>query len=544
MNLTDELDNRTRQQNSTTRTHKDTKRIVMTENTATANPAAPHTAEADNHGHRHLGLALTLICTAQLMVVLDASVVNIALPHIKGALDFSQQNLQWVVTGYTLSFGGLLLLGGRSGDLLGRRRMFIIGVLLFAAASGLGGAAQNESWLIVARLLQGVGAAIASPTALSLITTTFPPGPPRNRAFAVYAAMSGAGAAIGLILGGALTQIHTTNHDFGWRLTLLINVPIGLFVAFLAPRVLAESTPQRGIGLDLPGALTATGGLASLVYGLTHAAGNATSSNWGQAQTWLWIGLGVALIASFLVIESRTEQPLLPLHIIKHRSRGVSYTAMGIVGAGMFAMFFFISLFVQQVLGYSSIKAGVAFLPFTLGIVVSAQTASTLAARVDPRWITGLGGILAGSGMLWFSRLSVDSSYAGGLLPGIILMSLGMGLIFVPFTLTAVHGVVKEESGIASAVLNTTQQVGGALGLAVLSTVAFGATRGKIIDLATSGSAPSAHVQLTALTYGFTRAFLVAGAMIFAAAVIAVVGLAIKHEELATDTDEPVLVGA
>jgi EmrB/QacA subfamily drug resistance transporter len=524
----------------------------MTENTATADPAAPPPAEADNHGHSHLGLALTLISAAQLMVVLDASVVNIALPHIKSALDFSQQNLQWVVTGYTLAFGGLLLLGGRSGDLLGRRRMFIVGVLLFAAASGLGGAAQSESWLIGARLIQGVGAAIASPTALSLITTTFPPGPPRNRAFAVYAAMSGAGAAIGLILGGALTQIHSGDNYWGWRLTLLINVPIGLFVAFLAPRVLAESDRQRGIALDLPGALAATLGLASLVYGLTHAAGNQASSNWGQAQTWLWIGLGVVLLATFLAVERRAKEPLMPLHVITHRSRGVSYVVMLIVGASMFAMFFFISLFVQQVLGYSSIKAGVAFLPFTVGIVISAQTASALASRVDPRWISGVGGLMAAGGMLWFSRLSIDSGYAGGLLPGIMLMSLGMGLIFVPFTLTAVHGVAKDEAGIASAVLNTSQQVGGAVGLAVLSTVAFGATRGKVADLfASSGSvlptSPTGqHLQLQGLTYGFTRAFLVAGAMIFAAAVIALVGLTIKHDELAMDTvdGEPVLVGA
>jgi EmrB/QacA subfamily drug resistance transporter len=522
----------------------DTKKEVMTENTATADRAVPP-EEADNHGHRNLGLALTLISAAQLMVVLDASVVNIALPHIKTALDFSQQNLQWVVTGYTLSFGGLMLLGGRSGDLLGRRRMFIIGVLLFAFASGLGGFAQNETWLILARLLQGVGAAIASPTALSLITTTFPPGPPRNRAFAVYAAMSGAGAAIGLILGGALTQIHSQNHDFGWRLTLLINVPIGLFVAFLAPRVLAEGERQENVSLDLPGALTATGGLASIVYGLTHAAGTQASSNWGQTQTWLWLGLGVVLLAAFLTIESRAKHPLMPLHIIKHRSRGVSYVVMLIIGASMFAMFFFISLFVQQVLGYSSIKAGVAFLPFTLGIVISAQTASALVARVDPRWISGFGALLAASGMLWFSRLTADSGYAGGLLPGIMLMSLGMGLIFVPFTLTAVHGVHKDEAGIASAVLNTAQQVGGAVGLAVLSTVAFGATRGRIVDLVKDsgvGGPPSAHIQLTALTYGFTRAFLVAGAMIFAAAVIALVGLVIKHDELATD--DQVLVPA
>jgi EmrB/QacA subfamily drug resistance transporter len=515
----------------------------MTDHTVTADPAVPHEDEAEGHGHSHLGLALVLITAAQLMVVLDATVVNIALPHIQTTLNFSTQNLQWIVTGYTLSFGGLLLLGGRSGDLLGRRRMFTIGVLLFAFASGLGGLAQSETWLIAARVLQGMGAAIASPTALSLITTTFPAGPKRNRAIAVYGAMSGAGAAIGLILGGALTQIHSTNHDFGWRLTLLINVPIGLFVAFLAPRVLGESKPQKGVALDLPGALTATAGLASLVYGLTHAAGNAQESNWGKTSTWVWIALGVVLIGTFLVTEGRARQPLMPLHVLKHRSRGVSYLAMLIVGAAVFAFFFFISLFVQQVLGYSSIKAGVAFLPFTVGIGISAQVASVLIARIDPRYLATFGAGLATVGMLTFTRLGVDSGYWSGLLPGILLMSLGMGFLFIPFTLTATHGVSEDESGIASAVLNTAQQMGGAVGLAALSTVSFGVFRDKIKpELLASQGHPSQHAIAVASTHGYTVAFWVAAVMILSAAVITLFGLSIKHEELATD--EPIVVGA
>jgi len=515
----------------------------MTDRTLTANQAVPPGEAAEDHGHSHLGLALVLITAAQLMVVLDATVVNIALPHIQTALGFSQQNLQWVVTGYTLAFAGLMLLGGRSGDLLGRRRMFIFGVLLFSFASGLGGLAQSETWLILARLLQGVGAAIASPTALSLITTTFPAGPKRNRAIAVYGAMSGAGAAIGLILGGALTQLHTATNDYGWRLTLLINVPIGLFVAFMAPRVLGESKPQKGIALDLPGALTATAGLASLVYGLTHAAGNPISSNWGQASTWVWIVLGLVLIGTFLVIEGRSRQPLMPLHIIKHRTRGVSYVVMLIVGAAMFAMFFFISLFVQQVLGYSPIEAGVAFLPFTVGIGVAAQAASTLVSRFDPRYIAGFGGLLAGAGMLWFTQLTTGSGYWTGLLPGILLMSVGMGLIFIPFTLTATHGVSKDESGIASAVLNTSQQMGGAVGLAALSTVAYGVFRNTLHpELVASQGHPSAHAVAVASTHGYTVAFVVAAVMILSAAVITLVGLNIKHEELATD--DPITIAA
>jgi predicted MFS family arabinose efflux permease len=328
-----------------------------------------------------------------------------------------------------------------------------------------------------------------------------------------------------------------------------------LFVAFLAPRFLRESEPQRDIPLDLRGGLTATAGLASLVYGLTHAAGTQTASNWGQAQTWIWLGLGVVLIGAFLVMESRIDQPLLPLHILRNRTRGVSYLAMMIVGASMFALFFFISLFVQEVLGYSSIRAGVAFLPFTVGIVISAQSASALVARVDPRWITGLGGLLGASGMLWFSRMTVDSTFWTGLFPGIMLLSLGMGLMFVPFTLTAVHGVIKEESGVGSAVLNTTQQVGGALGLAALSTVAYGGFRSKLLDIGHSATAatafhngqPTKATADLALTHGFTAGFLVAACMMAVVVVVAIFGLSIKHEELATDgaqDDDPVLIVA
>jgi hypothetical protein len=314
-------------------------------------------------------------------------------------------------------------------------------------------------------------------------------------------------------------------------------------VAFMAPRVLGESKPQKGMALDLPGALTATAGLASLVYGLTHAAGNPQGSNWDQPSTWAFIGLGAALIAAFLVVEGRTNQPLMPLHIIKHRSRGVSYVVMLLVGASMFAMFFFISLFVQQVLGYSPIIAGVAFLPFTFGIGISAQTASSLVSRFDPRYVAGFGGVLAGAGMLWFTQLTVDSGYWGGLLPGILLMSIGMGFLFIPFTLTATHGVSKDESGIASAVLNTAQQMGGAVGLAAMSTIAYGVFRSKIQpELVSTHGHPSQHAIAVASTNGYTVAFVVGAVMILSAAVITFVGLSIKHEELATD--EPIAVAA
>jgi len=499
-----------------------------------ASPGAS-TAEPPAHGHSHLGLALTLISAAQLMVVLDGTIVNIALPHIQTDLNFTPANLSWVVNAYTLAFGGLLLLGGRAGDLLGRRRVFMTGVGIFALASLIGGLAQSEGMLLGARVLQGVGAAIASPTALSLITTTFPAGPARNRAFGVYAAMSGAGAAIGLLLGGVLTESS-------WRWTFFVNVPIGILVLVMAPRVLGESERETG-GFDIPGALSATAGLVSLVYGLTHAA----ATSWTNSTTVVTIALGVVLIGAFLVIESRSTHALMPFRVLANRTRGVSFGAMLVVGAGMFAMFYFLGLFIQQVLGYSPVKSGFAFLPFSVGIVVGAQLASALISRVDPRWISGVGGLMGAIGMFGFARLQVDSSYVNGLLPWMLLLSVGLGLVFVPLTLTAVNGVAREDSGVGSAVLNTMQQVGGSIGLAVLSTVSVSALKGKTTELmSTSGSgateAAKQQIALIAQTHGATRAFLVAGCMVLAATVIIVVGLNVKHEDLAgVDEAAPVV---
>jgi EmrB/QacA subfamily drug resistance transporter len=502
-------------------------------------PPDPAAASEADHGHRHLGIALALISAAQLMVVLDGTIVNIALPHIQTDLSFTPANLSWVVNAYTLAFGGLLLLGGRAGDLLGRRKVFMVGVGLFALASFFGGIAQSEGQMLTARVLQGVGAAIASPTALSLITTTFAAGPARNRAFGVYAAMSGAGAAVGLILGGVLTE-------YDWRWTFFINVPIGLAVLFLAPRFLGESARETG-GFDIPGALTATSGLVSLVYGLTHAA----TTSWGNRTTLVTIGLGVTLLVVFLLVEARSRHALMPFRILADRTRAVSFLVMLIVGAGMFAMFYFLGLYIQQVLGYSSLKAGFSFLPFSVGIVAAAQLASALVSRMDPRWIAGAGGVLAAGGMLGMSRLQIDSTYLTGLLPSILLLSFGLGLVFVPLTLTAVSGVAREDSGVGSAVLNTMQQVGGSLGLATLSTVAVSAASDKGHALAqalqakaaSGGPAPTAqqlaeaqhHIALVAQTHGATRAFIVAAAMVIGGAVITVFGLTIKHEVLAND---------
>ncbi|HEV7148275.1 MAG TPA: MFS transporter [Pedococcus sp.] len=503
-------------------------------------PSAP-TAQRPR-GTQRLGIALTVISAAQLMVVLDGTIVNIAMPHIMTALGFTQANLSWVVTAYTLAFGGLLLLGGRVGDLFGRRRVFMVGVLLFAAASLLGGLAQSEAMLLGARALQGLGAAMASPNALALITTTFPAGPARNRAMGVYAAMSGAGAAVGLILGGALTEVD-------WRWTMFINVPIGILVAVLAPRFLAESA--RGEGrIDVPGALLGSGGLVSLVYGLTNAA----SHSWTDTTTIVTLVAGVVMLGAFLVVEARSPHALLPIRILADRTRGTSFAVMLIVGAAMFAMFYFLGLYIQQVLGYSPLKSGFAFLPFSFGIVVAAQIASTLMTRVDPRWISGTGAFLAAVGMFGFSRLTVDSSYVSGLLPWIVVLAVGMGLTFVPMTLTAVSGVAQEDSGVASAVLNTMQQVGGALGLATLSTVFANSAKSRGIELgaalqakahaggmtAQQVAAAQHQIALQAQTYGSSHAYLVAGGMILVGVLITVFFLNVKHEALSTEGHENV----
>jgi EmrB/QacA subfamily drug resistance transporter len=520
------------------------------------------------NAQRHLGWALVLICVAQLMVVLDSTIANIALPYIQKDLDIAQANLQWVVTGYALAFGGLLLLGGRLGDLYGRRRVFMVGVTIFAIASGLGGLAQNELMLLGSRGLQGLGAALASPTALALITTTFPAGPPRNRAFSVYAAMSGVGAAVGLLLGGWLTGLNPEIFGMsvdGWRLTFLINVPIGIAAALVAPRLLAESESHPG-ELDLPGAITGTLGLVAIVFGLSRAGNQAYG--WGDTWTITSLVAGVLLLAVFVMVERRVEHPLLPFRILLHRTRATAFATMMIVPAAMFAMFYFLSLYVQNVMGYTPIQAGFAFLPFCFGMVFAATVSSKLMSLVDPRWIAGFGTILAGISLFMFSQLSVDdsaaslvttaahgSAYLGDsvnywtdLFPWILTMSMGMGLTFVPMTLAAVHGVGQRDSGIGSGVLNTMQQVGGALGLATLATVAVHFTQDKAEAIvstfkAAGGSAPTGQaaeamqnvVGQAAFANGATHAFIVGAFMMWAASVIVWIFLNVKHEELATD---------
>ncbi|GAA1963849.1 MFS transporter [Nocardioides panacihumi] len=521
------------------------------------------TAQADPpvvspSGHRHLGWALVLICIAQLMVVLDATIANIALPFIQKDLDFTPANLTWVVTGYSLTFGGLLLLGGRLGDLYGRRRVFMTGLLLFAAASLVGGLAGNEAMLLVSRAFQGTGAALAAPSALALITTTFPAGPGRNRAFAVYAAMSGVGAAVGLILGGWLTGLDGAFGISveGWRLTFLINVPIGVLAALAAPMLLEESERHTG-ELDVPGAITGTAGLLSVVYGLTRA----SSHGWTDGLTLTFLIGGVALLGLFALIETRVEHPLLPFRIFASRTRASSFVAMMLLPAAMFAMFFYLSQYIQLVKGYTPLHTGVAFLPFCVGMVLAATIASNLVNRIDPRYLAGVGTLLAAIALFGFSRIPSDTTlpihaaeagYWGHVFPWVTLMAIGMGLTFVPVTLTAVHHLRTEDAGIGSGVLNTMQQVGGALGLAILSTVATHVmtSDGEKLQQAAAaagGGKPPADVltmiQHQVFAHGSTTAFLVGSAMALVGSAIIWIFLDVKHEELATDLPEGVHVG-
>jgi EmrB/QacA subfamily drug resistance transporter len=514
----------------------------MTDVTRTEAVRPPDDSESGaGNGGQHLGWALVLISVAQLMVVLDGTIANIAIPYIASDLAFDPANISWIVTGYALAFGGLLLLGGRLGDLYGRRRMFMSGLVVFAVASGLGGLATNETLLLAARALQGAGAALAAPAALALITTTFPAGPARNRAFAVYAAMSGVGAAVGLILGGWLTGL---DPELGWRLTFLINTPIGLAAAFLAPRFLKESESRPG-QMDVPGAVTGTLGLVGIVYGITRAG----EDGWGDTWTIASLVVGVALFTGFMLLESRVEHPLLPFRVFTNRTRAASFAAMFLAPAAMFAMFYFLSQYIQNVMGYSPLKAGVAFLPFCAGIMFAAALGSNLINRVDPRFLAGTGTLLASGALFGFSRIPFDldnpvrAEYVTDIMPFIIVMALGMGLVFVPLTLTAVHHLQAEDSGIGSGVLNTMQQVGGALGLAILSTVATQIATDRGTELGQAAGDPAVAGQI--FTEGATNAFFVGSLMMLAASAVVWIFLNVRHAELATDGPEgaPVHVG-
>jgi EmrB/QacA subfamily drug resistance transporter len=457
---------------------------------------------------RNLGLALAVIAVAQLMVVLDTAIVNIALPSIQRALHFTPTGLEWVVNAYALAFGGLLLLGGRAGDLFGRRRVFVAGVLLFTLGSLAGGFASSSTWLIAARVAQGAGGAIVAPTALALVAVTFPEGPARNRAFGVYAAVSGAGGALGLLLGGLITSYVS------WRWVLFVNVPIGLVLALAAPRVLAASEGRPG-RLDLPGAVTVTAGISLLVYGLNKAAG----SGWTSSVTLGPIAAALVLLATFIVIELRSAEPLMPLRIFANRNRSGAYAVRFAIGATLSGFLFFGTQFLQNILGYSPLKAGLAFLPITFGIVVGAQLTSRLIGRIGARTPMAIGSLAGALGLFGLSRLSDQSDYLSILAPA-LLLSFGMGLIFVSTTIVGVDGVSPRESGLSSALLNVGQQLGGSVGLAVLGTVAATITKNDLLNIL-----PSHAVISQAVTAGYGSAYEIATAVAVGALVIAIAAI-------------------
>src|SRR5450755_3570053 len=501
---------------------------------------------ANPPAHRHLGLALLVIATAQLLVVLDATIVNVALPDIQKALGFSGSGLEWVVNAYALTFGGLLLLGGRAGDLLGRRRVFIAGIILFSVASLLGGFATTQAWLLTARAVQGVGGAIVAPTALSLVTTTFPEGPPRNRAMGVYAAMSIAGAAVGLIAGGVLTTY------LSWRWVFFVNVPIGVAVMLAAPRVLGESARHRG-RFDLPGAITGTLGLASLVYGLTSAATTPNGvSHWGDTKVIISLVASVVLLAAFVVIEGRSRHALVPFRVLRNRNRSGAYVIMLCLGTAMFGMFFFLTLFIQQVWGYSPIQSGIAYLPFVGAILLATGLASQLVPRIGARPLMLIGATMGTGGLFWLSRVTAHSTYVNGLLGAMIVTALGFGLMFVPLSLIALSKVREEDTGVASSLLNTGQQVGGSIGLAILGTVAWSAVSTNLRSAQVAGAkaavaaakaghpltkaqAAAAKTQIThnAIAYGFSHGYLVSAGIALLALVVTIATIRVTRQDLA-----------
>lgn len=479
-------------------------------------------------------LALTVIAVAQLMIILDASIVNIALPSAQAELGISDADRQWVVTAYTLAFGGLLLLGGRIADYVGRKRTFIIGLIGFAAASALGGIASTAGLLFAARGLQGAFAALLAPSALSLITVMFTLPKERARAFGVFGAISGGGAAIGLILGGVLTEYAS------WRWCLGVNVPIALGAAAAAIPIVTESKAHGDTRYDIPGAVLATLGLVSLVYGFTEAAklkdpGQSTEVlGWTAGPTLFFLIAAVVLLVAFVAWELRAKNPLLPMRIILDRNRGGSYLTFLLVGAGLFAMFLFLTFYFQITLGYSPLKSGFAFLPFSAGIIVSAGVVAQLLPKLGPKPLLLPGLAMATVGMLLLVRISPTTSYWTHVLPSLLLMSVGLAGVFIPAASTALVGVGPHDAGVASAVLNTSQQVGGSLGLALLNTLYAGAVTGYVADNLTD-PADTARITGLAFVEGYHVSFVWGAVLLFLALLVATFLINAKKEDVPTD---------
>lgn len=472
---------------------------------------------------KHKGLALAVLAAAQFMVILDATIVNVALPAIQKALGFTTDSqLQWVVTAYALVFGGFLLLGGRLADLFGRRRIFMAGIMVFALASMAAGLSQNPGQLIAFRALQGLGGALLAPSALSLVLTIFKEGPERNRALGIWSMIAGGGGAVGLLLGGVLTQY------VDWRWIFFINIPIAIGVLIAALRFVPKSMPSAKQRIDYAGAVTVTGGLMSLVYALAQA----PDKGWGSAATLGFLGLAVALLAAFGVIESTIRNPLVKLSIFRRRNVSGGSIMQVLMPAALFGMFFYLSIYVQQILHYSPTKAGVANVPFTLTIIVVAGVLSKRLAKINPKVVLTVAPLIVAAGLAYFSRIPVHANYLTDILPGIILMAMGMAAVFVTVTMVTTSGVSHEESGLVSGLLNAGQQIGGAIGLAVLSVVSTSVTKH---DIAAAHGAPSA--MLNATVHGFQRGFLTAVAFAIAASLVALFVLKV-HKANKADLDQ------
>ena len=457
--------------------------------------------------------ALFVIAIAQLMVVLDASIVNIALPHAAlphamGGLSISPKNYQWAVTAYTLTFGGFLLLGGRIGDYMGRKKAFLIGLAGFAGASLLGGFAQNQQMLFGARALQGVFGALLAPAALSLISVTFTDSKERAKAFGVYGALSGVGAAIGLIAGGLLTQY------FSWRWCLFVNTPMAIIALALAIPNVHESKVEGHPHYDVAGALSATAGMVSVVYGVSQASTN----GWGSTSAWPFIAVGAALLTIFFVIEARKKEPLLPLRLLTDRVRGGSYLTQILVGLGLFGMFLFMTFYFQDVHGYSAVKTGLLFLPFSVGIILSAGATSQLLPKFGPRPLATTGCAMAGVGLFYLSFISPTSSYVAHVMPAMIIASLGLGMTFVSLASTALFNVQPRDTGAASAVLTTSQQLGGSFGTAIQNTIVVSSATAFVAGALRNHHATSSAMvtlQKVARVHGYDSAFRFGAAMMF-----------------------------
>jgi EmrB/QacA subfamily drug resistance transporter len=462
-------------------------------------------------------VVLVLVCLAQFMVILDATIVNIALPAIQTDLDFSDANLQWVVNSYTLLFGGFLLLGGRAADILGRKRVFIAGVILFSVASLLNGLATNAGQLVAFRGLQGLGGALVSPAALSIITTTFAEGPERTKALGVWGAIAAGGGAFGLLLGGVLVEA------LSWEWVFFVNVPVGIAAALLSSRLIVESKNERAGSFDIAGAVLVTAGLMVLVYAIVRA----NENGWGSVET---LGLGavaLGLLTAFVVVEARISGPLVRLDIFKIRSLAVSNAVLLLIAGGLFALFFFASLYVQRILGFSPIEAGLAFLPVTAGILIGSVTAQAGVKRYGALANTLAGMVIAAAGLFLLAGVPVaGGSYWTDLLPGLVLMAFGMGNTFVPITLIATSGVQPADAGLASGIFNTSQQVGGALGLAVLSTLAANETTSYLTGL---GHRPVPAEVSAGLVEGYQVAFTAAAILVTVGAILMALLLRRRH---------------